>query len=123
MRLRLGLALLLLTPAAACSDEFPSERLRERVAAHLEAHRDTLRETLGHYALVYPVEPAELESLGLLLAEPSLVWAPDERRRARAWLAGLEAAAFADLSSVPLVRLAHAARGLALVSQHRARLE
>jgi len=70
-------------------------------------------EVLGH----------AVESLGLLLAEPSLSWTSDERSRVRAWLAGLEAGTFADVSAISLNRLAHVARGLALVSRHRARLE
>lgn len=70
-------------------------------------------EVLAHFA----------ESLGLLLAEPTLDWTAEERRHARTWLAGLEAAAFTDLWAVPVNRLAHLARGLALVSRHRTRLE
>ena len=70
-------------------------------------------EVLGH----------AVESLGLLLAEPTLTWTSQERSRARAWLTGLETGTFADLSAIPVNRLAHVARGLALVSQHRARLE
>jgi hypothetical protein len=61
------IALLLLGAALGCGREapradFPGLRLLARVEARLERERPALRETLlDHYALLFPVEPEELD--------------------------------------------------------------
>jgi hypothetical protein len=69
-------------------------------------------EVIGHY----------VQSLGRLLADPSVVWGPDEVRRVRGWLAALDGERFADLGPIPLQHLAHLVAGLRDVSQNRAKL-
>lgn len=69
-------------------------------------------EALGHHA----------EALGLLLGQPGLDWSDADRRRVRAWLAGLEANGFEPIEAVPVQHLAHLVRGLRKVEANRSRL-
>jgi len=70
-------------------------------------------ESLAHY----------VESLGMLLAEPTVTWNAAERERTRGWLQRVEARRFRDLAAVDADYLAHLLRGLRLVRTHRDRLE
>jgi hypothetical protein len=69
-------------------------------------------EALAHY----------VESLGVLLADPSVSWKTIEKEQVKAWLLRLERDSFRDLGAVPLQHQAHLLRGLRLIDTHRDRL-
>lgn len=70
-------------------------------------------EVVGHY----------VQSLGRLVADPSIDWTAGEKRRVRAWLAALDDERYADLPAVPIQHLTHLAAGLRDVSRNREKLE
>jgi hypothetical protein len=63
-----------------------------------------------------------VESLGVLLADPSVGWQTDEKQQVKAWLLRLDRDSFQNLDAVPLEHQAHLLRGLRLIDAHRDRL-
>jgi hypothetical protein len=53
---------------AQAADGFPGMQLRERVATHVQMEKYTLKEEgLGHYGLIFPIQPRELQSFMRLI--------------------------------------------------------
>jgi hypothetical protein len=107
---------LLLAYHARGGEAVDPNAIKERFLANELARtrfEEEATEVVGHY----------VQSLGRLVADGSVTWTTEEKRRVRAWLASLDGERYANLQAVPIQHLTHLLVGLRDISRNREKLQ